>query len=54
MDALKQLSEHVVNGGDKTMATEEITNENKCIVAEHETVADYNREGHISIFQKYC
>ncbi|KAK7307216.1 hypothetical protein VNO77_40077 [Canavalia gladiata] len=46
-DALKLLSEHVVNGGDENMATEEITIEVKNVVAEQDTVADYSRESHI-------
>ncbi|XP_027361801.1 RNA-binding protein 25 isoform X2 [Abrus precatorius] len=46
-DALKLLSEHVVNVADENMATEEINTEVKSIVAEHDTVADYSREGHI-------
>ncbi|RZC28256.1 RNA-binding protein 25 isoform F [Glycine soja] len=46
-DALKLLSEHVVNGGKENMITEEITNEVKSIVVEQDTVADYSREDHI-------
>ncbi|RDY05544.1 RNA-binding protein 25, partial [Mucuna pruriens] len=47
-DALKLLSEHVVNnGGNENIITEEITNEVKIIVAEQDTVADYSREDHI-------
>ncbi|XP_004489850.1 RNA-binding motif protein 25 isoform X2 [Cicer arietinum] len=44
-DALKLLSEHIVNGGDETMATKEITNEMKNIVAVQDTIADYSHEG---------
>ncbi|XP_061359540.1 RNA-binding motif protein 25-like isoform X2 [Gastrolobium bilobum] len=43
-DALKLLSEHVVNNGDEIKAIEEITNELKSIVAEQDTVADYGLE----------
>ncbi|KAK7309497.1 hypothetical protein RJT34_06274 [Clitoria ternatea] len=46
-DALKILSEHVVNGGDENMATEETGNEVKSIVAELDTRTDYSHEGHI-------
>ncbi|XP_004489852.1 RNA-binding motif protein 25 isoform X3 [Cicer arietinum] len=46
-DALKLLSEHIVNGGDETMATKEITNEMKNIVAVQDTIADYSHEGDI-------
>ncbi|KAG5050712.1 hypothetical protein JHK87_002910 [Glycine soja] len=46
-DALKLLSEHVVNAGKENMITEEITIEVKSIVAEQDTVADYHHEYHI-------
>ena len=52
-DALKLLSEHVVNGGKENMITEEITNEVKSIVVEQDTVADYSREDHIGNFHNY-
>lgn len=43
-DALKLLTEHIVNGRDETMATREITNEMNNIVAVQETVADSNHD----------
>ncbi|CAJ2647572.1 unnamed protein product [Trifolium pratense] len=46
-DALKLLTEHIVNGSDETTATKEISNEIKNEVAEQDTVADYSHEGHI-------
>ncbi|KAK7407260.1 hypothetical protein VNO78_09013 [Psophocarpus tetragonolobus] len=46
-DALKLLSEQVVNGGNENMITEELTNEIKSIVAEQDTIADYSREDNI-------
>ncbi|CAL0312969.1 unnamed protein product [Lupinus luteus] len=46
-DALKILSDHVINGGEKVMAFEVITNEAKIIASEQDTVADYSGEGHI-------
>ncbi|XP_020218265.1 RNA-binding protein 25 isoform X1 [Cajanus cajan] len=47
-DALKLLAEHVVNGVNENMATEKITDEVRSIVAEQDTMADYNsREDHI-------
>ncbi|XP_047182414.1 RNA-binding protein 25 isoform X2 [Vigna umbellata] len=45
-DALKLLTEHVVNGGNENMITEEVTNEVKGNVTEQDTVADYSREDH--------
>ncbi|XP_022632114.1 RNA-binding protein 25 isoform X1 [Vigna radiata var. radiata] len=45
-DALKLLTEHVVNGGNENMITEEVTNEVKSNVTEQDTVADYSREDH--------
>ncbi|KAE9614436.1 putative RNA recognition motif domain, PWI domain-containing protein [Lupinus albus] len=46
-DALKILSNNVINGGEKAMAIEVITSEAKIIASEQDTVADYSREGHI-------
>ncbi|KAK7250550.1 hypothetical protein RIF29_33056 [Crotalaria pallida] len=46
-EALKLLSDHVVNGGENVMATEESTSEAKFIATEQNTLADYSREGHI-------
>ncbi|WVZ11309.1 hypothetical protein V8G54_015839 [Vigna mungo] len=45
-DALKLLTEHVVNGGNENMITEEVTNEVKSNVTEQDTVADYSHEDH--------
>ncbi|KAI9125204.1 hypothetical protein K1719_003820 [Acacia pycnantha] len=44
-DALRLFSEHV-NGGEKSMATEDMTNQAKNIVAEQDTIADHGYEGH--------
>lgn len=52
-DALKLLTEHIVNGRDETMATREITNEMNNIVAVQDTVADFNHEGRIGNFCNY-
>jgi RNA-binding protein 25 len=49
-DALKLLTEHIVNGNDETMATREIANEMKNVAAVQDTVADYSHEGHIGNF----
>ncbi|XP_019423639.1 PREDICTED: RNA-binding protein 25-like isoform X2 [Lupinus angustifolius] len=46
-DALKLLSDHVVNGGEKVMATQDFANETKIIAPIQDTVADYSQEGHI-------
>ncbi|XP_015957067.1 RNA-binding motif protein 25 isoform X1 [Arachis duranensis] len=46
-DALKLLSDHSINGGEKAMATEEAANEVKNVVTEHNNAVDYNHEGHI-------
>lgn len=48
-DALKLLTEHIVNGRDETMATREITNEMNNIVAVQDTVADFNHEGDANV-----
>ncbi|XP_054823939.1 RNA-binding motif protein 25 isoform X3 [Prosopis cineraria] len=45
-DALRLFSEHV-NGGEKSMATEDMTNQAKNIVPQQDTVADHGYEGHI-------
>ncbi|BAT99542.1 hypothetical protein LR48_Vigan06g098500 [Vigna angularis] len=45
-DALKLLTEHVVNGGNENMITEEVTNEVKGNITEQDIVADYSREDH--------
>ncbi|QCD90627.1 RNA-binding protein 25 isoform X1 [Vigna unguiculata] len=45
-DALKLLTEHVVNGGNENMITEEVTDEVKSNVTEQDTIADYSREDH--------
>ncbi|XP_068468111.1 RNA-binding motif protein 25 isoform X2 [Phaseolus vulgaris] len=45
-DALKLLTENVVNGGNENMIIEEVTNEVKSNVTEQDTVADYSREDH--------
>ncbi|XP_028786113.1 RNA-binding protein 25 isoform X1 [Neltuma alba] len=44
-DALRLFSEHL-NGGEKIMATEDITNQAKNLVTEQDTLADHGSEGH--------
>ncbi|CAL5188972.1 unnamed protein product [Lathyrus oleraceus] len=46
-DALKLLTEQIVNGGDETMTTREITSEIKNVITVQDTVADYSHEDHI-------
>ncbi|CAI8587609.1 unnamed protein product [Vicia faba] len=46
-DALKLLTEQIVNGGDEAMTTREVTSEIKNIIAVQDTVADYSHEDHI-------
>ncbi|MED6143664.1 hypothetical protein PIB30_007964 [Stylosanthes scabra] len=46
-DALKLLSDHAINGGEKAMATEEAANEVKNDVTEHNSAVDYSHESHI-------